>query len=159
MSDVWLRPARSTDAGKIGDMMTQTVRAHRWKPRLYTGAQDIAHAGEMIDRGWVTVLVRGDIVSGFIALEDGYIHGLFLRDDAQGAGLGVVLLNHAKELHETLDLWAFQSNRRARKFYEREGFVEIERGIGKTNDEGLSDIHYRWTRPKAPPQPPAKDQA
>ncbi len=42
-----------------------------------------------------------------------------------------------------LRLWTFQANHKARKFYEREEFVELRRTNGD-NEEGLPDILYGW---------------
>ncbi|WP_367576911.1 GNAT family N-acetyltransferase [Pseudoponticoccus marisrubri] len=140
-----LRPARSTDAGKLGEMITRAVAAHDWKPVLHTGAEDIAHAGRLIDRGWVTVAVDADDrVAGFLAREGGYIHALFVAPQAQGKGAGTALIAQAKRDCDRLELWTFQANRGARRFYEREGFAEAERSDGARNEEGLPDIRFTW---------------
>ena len=58
-----------------------------------------------------------------------------------------MLVNLAKELHpEHLDLWTFQSNTAARRFYERHGFVAIDATDGQ-NEENAPDVHYRWSNP------------
>ncbi len=142
---VYLRAARSTDAGKLGQMITDAVAAKPWKPHLHTGAEDIAHAGTMIDRGWVTV-AEGDEVLGFVARDAAVIHALFIRQDARGKGIGTALIDDAKEKSDHLELWTFVENRGARRFYKREGFSEVERGDGSTNEEGLPDVHFRWER-------------
>ena len=41
-----------------------------------------------------------------------------------------MLLADAKTRHETLELWCFADNRRARRFYEAHGFAEVERTDG-----------------------------
>ncbi|TNF17201.1 MAG: GNAT family N-acetyltransferase, partial [Rhodobacteraceae bacterium] len=73
---VVLRPARSTDAGKLGSMITEAAGSRPWKPRLHSGAEDIAHAGAMIENGWVTVAEasRTGALLGFLAREGAYIH-------------------------------------------------------------------------------------
>ena len=66
--------------------------------------------------------------------------------DWTGEGVGSRLVDLAKEQRpDGLDLWTFQSNTRARRFYERHGFTEIERTEGD-NEEGAPDVHYRWMR-------------
>ncbi|EIE48710.1 GNAT family N-acetyltransferase [Salipiger aestuarii] len=146
-----LRCARSTDAGALGAMMTDAAPA--WKPRLHSGAEDIAHVGTMIDRGWVTVATDPEgRRTGFIALEDGYVHALFIAPAHRRSGVGRALIDAARRAQPRLDLWTFQSNTAARRFYESTGFVEIGRGDGSRNDEGLPDIHYRWERARAPRQ-------
>nr|WP_249200686.1 GNAT family N-acetyltransferase [Thetidibacter halocola] len=127
-------------------MIGDAVAARDWKPRLHTAAQDIAHAGQMIERGWVTVAEIDDAVVGFLAREGGFVHALFVSDDAQGRGVGAALLAAAKDEAMDLTLWTFQANLGARRFYAREGFVEIARGDGRGNDERLPDVQLYWTR-------------
>ncbi len=47
-----------------------------------------------------------------------------------------------------LELWTFQVNARARRFYERHGFVEVDRTDGGHNEERQPDVRYAW-RPGA----------
>lgn len=148
MHPVTLRPAHPAEAGRLGDMITEAVAARAWKPRLHSGAEDIAHAGLLIDRGWVTVAECGDETGGFMAREGGFIHALFVADRFQGRGLGTALLRDAQTRNARLDLWTFERNLGAQRFYLRHGFVEVARSRGD-NEEGLPDIRYRWQRPEA----------
>lgn len=152
MTQATLRAAWPTDAGKLGAMITEAVVANPWKPVLHSGAEDISHAGRMIDRGWVTLAEdeTGQII-GFIALEACYVHSLFVTSTAQGQGVGTMLLEHAKSQADSLDLWTFQANTGAQRFYKRHGFVEVEKTSGADNDEGLPDVRFQWSKPKPAP--------
>lgn len=152
MSAATLRAARPTDAGRLGAMMTQAARANAWKPRLHSAAEDIAHAGTMIERGWVTVIERGGEPLAFLAREDSYIHALFVTPAEQRAGLGRRLLQDAKAQAPRLDLWTFEENHGARRFYRREGFTPTERP--PASDEGLPEVHLTWQRGGAGATPP-----
>lgn len=148
-----LRPARTTDAGKLGAMLSAATRAAAWMPRLHTEAEDIAFAGALIDQHDVTVITaEDDWPLGFLALEDETVISLYVAPVAQGLGLGQMLLRDAKTRRERLELWTFQANTSARRFYERAGFEEVERTDGAENDEGLPDLRYEWLQ--APPEPP-----
>jgi hypothetical protein len=46
---------------------------------------------------------------------------------------------------EGLQLWTFQSNVRAHKFYERHGFIAVETTDGSGNEEQAPDVRYVWT--------------
>lgn len=153
MSTATLRAARPTDAGALGAMITEAVRDNAWKPLLHNAAQDIAHAGEMIDRGWVMVAEYAGRPRAFLAREDSYIHALFVTPDAQGHGLGRALLDTAKRQTRRLDLWTFADNHGARRFYRREGFTPTERP--PASDEGLPEIHLTWTLDSSPSPDPA----
>ncbi|TCS67539.1 acetyltransferase (GNAT) family protein [Primorskyibacter sedentarius] len=143
---VYLRPAQSLDAGKIGEILTDGNGANPWKPHLHSGAEDIGFCAKMIDRGWVTVACQDRRVLGFIARQEDEVHSLYVAAQAQGAGIGRMLLDDAKAIRDRLELWTFQLNTGAQRFYLREGFTEVKRTDGQSNDEKLPDIRYLWTR-------------
>lgn len=149
--ETWLRPAQPTDAGRLGAMITEAVAAHNWKPRLHSAAQDIAHMGTLIDRGWVTVAEQTGAVQGFLARDASDIHALFVAASAQNHGLGTTLLHDAMHRSADLELWTFQRNTGAQRFYLRHGFAEVARTEGD-NEEGLPDIRYVWRRSGVPAQ-------
>jgi putative acetyltransferase len=78
-----------------------------------------------------------------------FIEHLFIRPEAQNAGLGLQLLEKAKQASAELSLWTFQRNERARRFYERHGFVAVTETDGADNEEKLPDVLYRWRRAPA----------
>ncbi|MGI5158393.1 hypothetical protein [Microbispora sp. CA-102843] len=43
-----------------------------------------------------------------------------------------------------LDLYVFQRNTGARRFYERNGFTLVAEGDGSGNEENLPDARCRW---------------
>jgi GNAT superfamily N-acetyltransferase len=91
---------------------------------------------------WASV-EDGEIV-GFVVLHGGWVDHLYVEPGATGRGLGRALLDHAKaQRPASLDLWAFQANTGARRFYERHGFVAVAQTVGDT-EEGAPDVHYRW---------------
>ncbi|KNG94105.1 GNAT family N-acetyltransferase [Pseudaestuariivita atlantica] len=138
-----LRAATPLDAGRIGALFSAFVDDNDWMPRLHTRAEDVAHAGTLISRGWVTV---ADDAAGFLARDGEVIHALYVHRDRRGEGLGSALLAAAKEQSDRLRLWTFQANARAQAFYLARGFTESLRTDGRTNDERLPDIEYIWRR-------------
>lgn len=92
---------------------------------------------------WVTSDATG--VTGLMLLEPGWIDQLYIRPDRIGLGLGSRLVEVAKdEMPKGLQLWTFQSNRRAQRFYERHGFRSVEFTDGDGNEERSPDIRYEW---------------
>ena len=71
---------------------------------------------------------------------------LYVHPGAQGRGVGSALLDLAKTTGDRLQLWTFQRNLAARRFYERHGFVLVEETDGARNEEREPDALYRWTR-------------
>ena len=141
-----LRPARLTDAGRVGAILSEFVDQTDWLPRLHSRAEDIAHADAMIARGWVTVAEREGRIVGFAATEGSDLDALYVASDAQGSGVGKALLKHLQAEHKALNLWTFQANTKAQEFYRAHGFSETARSDGSLNDEGLPDIRYLWQR-------------
>ena len=150
MSAARLRPARPTDAGRVGAILSQFIDATPWMPRLHSRAQDVAFAGRMIDKGWVTVAEAGpgDAVCGFLAVDaaDAEVQALFVEAAARGGGIGTSLLAAAKAENAALSLWTFEANHGALRFYARHGFRETTRGDGSANEEGLPDVRLEWRR-------------
>lgn len=89
------------------------------------------------------------VVLGFIHSENGWVNHLYVDLTCQNRGIGKVLLEEVKKQNpQGLNLWVFEENVNAIKFYEREGFELIEkRGKEQAdNEEGLSDRKYFWKR-------------
>jgi GNAT superfamily N-acetyltransferase len=141
-----LRLARSTDAGTVGAILSEFVDKTAWMPRIHTRAEDLAHAARMIDFGWVTVSEQDGDVLEFAARNSAEINALYVAQTARGSGIGAVLLSDAQANSERLDLWTFQANTGAQRFYLRHGFSELSRTDGAENDEKLPDIRLVWNR-------------
>ncbi|NDW44959.1 GNAT family N-acetyltransferase [Ruegeria sp. PrR005] len=141
-----LRPGLPCDAAATGEILYAFARDTDWMPLLHCRDETEMFCGVMIARGWVTVAVLHGRVAGFIARDGGEICSLYLARKAQGRGLGARLLQQAQHSAEQLELWTFQANAGARRFYERHGFRETQRTDGSRNDERLPDIRYEWSR-------------
>ena len=91
--------------------------------------------------------------AGYLALEQpDWLAHLYLTPTATGRGIGSALVELAKrERPDGLQLWTFQSNVRARRFYARHGFIEVEWTDGvdvngePTNEERAPDVRMTWT--------------
>lgn len=92
---------------------------------------------------WVAAPAGVGVIA-VMALEDGWLDQLYVAPGWTGRGLGGQLVHVAKLRHPGgLDLWTFQSNRRARHFYESHGFAAVECTEGD-NEEGAPDVRYHW---------------
>ena len=148
--NVLLRKAQPTDAGRIGDILHGFTRDNDWMPELHSAAETIGFCGTMIDRNWVTVAELDGQVEGFLARDRAQIHSLYLSRGLRGQGIGTRLLSQAKAQSDRLELYVFQANPGAARFYLREGFVEVARSDGSGNDENLPDIKFTWSREVSP---------
>jgi hypothetical protein len=60
-----------------------------------------------------------------------------------GAGTQLIDAANATEVG-ALELWCFQANQRARRFYEARGFRSIRFTGGAQNEERMPDFRYLW---------------
>ena len=91
---------------------------------------------------WVVEVARE--VVALLVIDEGWIDQLYVDPQHVRRGLGSCLVDIAKrQSHGNLDLWTFQSNVGARRFYERHGFVVVATTEGN-NEESAPDMRYHW---------------
>jgi ribosomal protein S18 acetylase RimI-like enzyme len=149
MNDFEIRRARSADAKAIADLFVDSRReAMPWLPVLHSREDIIAYfMDHVLLNEEVLVAEENQLVQGFIALQGDHIDHLYIAPAYQRRGIGDKFLATAKELcPDSLTLWTFQSNTRARRFYEARGFVALEFTDGSRNEEGEPDVLYLWRR-------------
>ena len=92
---------------------------------------------------------------GVMVLGPGWVNHLYVLREWTGRAIGTRLLELAKARQpEALELWTFQSNRGAQRFYERHGFVPVEETDGSGNEERAPDVRYRWAASMSKSKPP-----
>lgn len=133
------------EAAALATILRGWIMETGWMPKLHTAAEDRGFLAHLIASGPVLV-ARGPQVLGFLAGQGGAVAALYLVPAARGRGIGKALLDRVKAEEPEIVLWTFQANVGARRFYAREGFVEIEQTDGAGNDEGLPDVRLRWKR-------------
>lgn len=149
VDDVVVRPAVPADAAEVADVWLASFDDALPTVRR---AHDDTHA-----RAWITghlvpetdcwVATVGGRVAAVLSCSPGWIDQLYVAPEHQGRGLGSRLVGLAQERSAgDLQLWTFQVNARARAFYARHGFREVELTDGSTNQEREPDVRLRWTR-------------
>ena len=75
-------------------------------------------------------------ILGFAGVMDGYIAGIFVKENMRSQGIGKALTDFCKEKYPKLTLHVYCENKKAIAFYEREGFViEKEQTDGNTGEK------------------------
>ena len=151
MEDDALRIRRAT-AGDAEAVATVYVRARQHAvPDIppFVGPVRGVHAWMVgvVRRGdevWVAETEDGALVA-LMLLEGEWIEQLYVDPSWTSRGIGTRLLEVAKRSRPGgLQLWTFQSNRGAQRFYERHGFTAEERTDGSGNQEHAPDVRYVW---------------
>jgi GNAT superfamily N-acetyltransferase len=83
---------------------------------------------------------------GIIAFKQGWIEQLYILPEFQGQGIGSALLRQAQQTFPHLQLWTFQRNMQAQKFYGKHGFTAIDKTDGSGNEEKEPDMLFEWHR-------------
>lgn len=146
--DLVLRPGGPEDADALAALATAARHAAvpAMPPPVHTAEEDRAWIGRQLAgerEAWVAD-VDGQLV-GYILLEPGWMHSIYVRPGRTREGIGSMLLDLAKSLQpDGLALWVFESNVPAQRFYRRHGFTEAERTDGADNEEQAPDIRMVW---------------
>lgn len=144
---VTIRPATATDADAIADVFLASFHATYDFPLAHTDQEVRGWVRDILvasGHTWVALDADGGVVA-LMAVKPGDLDQLYVRPDLLGRGIGRQLLEVAKaESPDGLTLYTFQVNDRARRFYERNGFVAEWFGDGSANEERQPDVRYAW---------------
>ena len=142
-------PRRATpdDAEEVAVLVLRSRRASipNMPPPVHTDDEVRSWFATVVLRQRETwVIEEGRSITAVLVLLPGWIDQLFVDPEHTGRRLGTRLVELAKELSpEGLDLWTFESNTGARRFYERHGFIAVDVTDGD-NEEGAPDVRYHW---------------
>jgi chorismate mutase/ribosomal protein S18 acetylase RimI-like enzyme len=158
--DLTLRPAHDEDAEPLATLSYEARAA------AYPAMPASVHlSGEV--RSWIRqvlgleprtvpmpddratwVAERGGELVGYLVLDPGWLHSLYVRPGLTGLGIGSSLLDLAKTLRpDGLGLWVFETNTGAQRFYARHGFGVVRRTDGSDNEEHEPDLEMAWPDP------------
>jgi GNAT superfamily N-acetyltransferase len=139
-----IRQGSAADAVIVGGIFVRARDAMTYLPRI-PDADRLKLGGWITTRHEVWVIEDAGRIVGFAGLSKGWLDHLYVDPGSQGAGFGSMLLEHAKSIQpEGLQLWVFQKNVGARRFYERHGFRLEKVTDGSGNLEREPDALYLW---------------
>ncbi len=141
-----LRRAIAADAEAMADVYLGAFEATYDFPPAHTEDEVRAWmAGHLVEVLEAWVAADGDDIVALLALSEGVVEQLYVRPGRTGEGIGGRLVELAKERHPAgLELWTFQVNDGARRFYAAHGFEEVEWTDGSGNEEGQPDVRFAW---------------
>ncbi len=104
---------------------------------------------ELLPLEQVIVAEESGAIIGMMSLTQdegvGRIRQLYVVPTAVGHGVGTLMIKMAKSiLSSPIQLYTFQENTGARRFYERQGFQAIKFTDGSENEENCPAVLYEW---------------
>ncbi|HET7488469.1 MAG TPA: GNAT family N-acetyltransferase [Acidimicrobiales bacterium] len=141
-----IRRASADDAEAVTDVWIRSRRhAVPLIPPVESEPDARAYLLRIVRDGEVWVAEAEGGAAAMMALHDDWIGHLYVDPDFARQGIGTQLVDLAKRLRPGgLQLWAFQSNVPAQRFYEQHGFVAVEWTDGSGNMERAPDVRYVW---------------
>ena len=139
-----IRRATPADGPAVSRVFVRARDEMTYLPRIAAEHRPLL-GGWFVDRGEIWVEDDAGTVTGFAGLSSDELTHLYVDPEHQGRGTGTELLEHAKALRpDRLELWVFQKNEGARRFYERHGFRLVRLTDGAGNMEKEPDALYEW---------------
>jgi GNAT superfamily N-acetyltransferase len=144
-----LRRATADDATAIAELFDASYRLLTFLAMLHTIEECRRFVADVMLKDCAVTVAEDDTgIVAFLARHGGEIRQLYTRPDRIGRGAGTQLIEAAKSSGgAALELWCFQANARARRFYEARGFHAIRFTDGADNEERTPDVRYRWENP------------
>lgn len=133
--------------GDINEVMSiwlnTNILAHEFIKENYW-RENFEYVQDELRKAEVYVYKENNEIYGFVGIVNGYIAGIFIKEDKQSKGFGKELLDYCKVKYNNLTLEVYEKNSRAVGFYKREGF-EI---INKLVDDDTQEVEYlmSWTK-------------
>jgi len=147
MADVVLRTAAADDVPSIVGIFQRSRRAAMpWLPVLHSHEEDLAFFSAQIADQDAWVVTADGLVQAFAIAGDGWLNHIYVEPDRRGSGHGTYLVGEVKRRFPAgVQLWVFEQNAAARRFYAGQGFVEVEMTDGTGNEERMPDVRMQWS--------------
>jgi putative acetyltransferase len=147
-SGILLRTALKEDASDIAYILrTGLLYILPDLPALHTPEEDVNFVANVVMKECeVVVAIASDKPIGFIAYKQDGISHLYILPEYHNRGIGTELLSYAMNAYPHLQLWTFQRNSQARRFYEKHGFTATTFTDGECNEEKEPDVMYEWRK-------------
>lgn len=143
-----IRPAADDDVAGAAEVMIRSRRCSvpAIPPMVHPDDEVRAwFAGRVVPPAQLWVATEQTEVIAMMLVEDDWIDQLYVDPDRTGHGIGSTLVDIAKTGRDFLQLWTFQSNVGARRFYAQHGFAEVQFSDGD-NEESSPDVRCEWHR-------------
>jgi ribosomal protein S18 acetylase RimI-like enzyme len=140
-----VRRATLADAEDAAAVFSAAFAGMTFVPKLHSDTEDGVFVRGLIADKETWVAVESGRIAGLAVHHDGWLEQLYVHPAHQGRGAGTTLLETVRRAHrQGFQLWTFQANKGARRFYERHGFRLMRLTDGSGNEERTPDALYAW---------------
>jgi putative acetyltransferase len=142
-----IRVATEADLFEIAHVSRKARKQNLpYLPDLHTLEQDLKYFKlKVFTEDQIVVADDEGVIIGFCAFKEGWVDHLYILPEHQGRGIGRSLLEWVKaRSRNLLQLWVFERNTDARRFYERNGFLLERTTDGSENEEREPAALYVW---------------
>ena len=144
-----IREYKESDLQQVLNSWEQSTRlAHEFMSDEFI-AQERKNVAEIYlpsTETWVAE-IDGE-VKGFISLMGNEVGAIFLHPKYHGHGIGKALMDHAKNIHDSLEVEVFKKNFIGYSFYLKSGFEELIEKHHEATGEQLLRMKYSATKSK-----------
>lgn len=159
-----IRRATDADAAGAADVFIASRATMTYLPHRHSDAETRAFIGDLVSNTETWVAERNGEIVGLAVIDGGWLEHLYVHPSRFGAGTGTKLFRQLSAEHPNgFQLWVFQQNVAARRFYERLGCALVRLTDGANNEEHLPDALYVWPggeardHPGRSPKMPGRD--
>ena len=139
-----IRKFENTDIDAVMQIwQNENIKVHNFIPKEYWES-NYEYVKKLLPNSEIYVYIENDKIEGFIGINEDYIEGIFVNSNYQNKGIGTALLNKAKEGKEELTLNVYEKNRKAIKFYEKNGFEIVKESVDKETNE--KEYRMLWNK-------------
>ncbi len=126
-------------------VFSAALKSMRFFPKIHSDEEDSDFVADFIDSDETWIATEGGLIRGLACIRNEWLDHLYVSPVFHNRGAGSALLAKVKaERPGGFQLWTFQINTGARRFYERHGCTAIEFTDGARNEERLPDVRYVW---------------
>jgi GNAT superfamily N-acetyltransferase len=148
-----IRKASAADLPACAAIINAYIDDTPWLPRTISReALEALFVPGLLDQRTLFVADQDGEILGYASLDPakGFLPALYLKPEARGTGLGKTLLGAVKAARpQGFELTVFEPNTGARRFYQREGLIEIPESRVENTEEGVPTLLMRWRGDRA----------
>ena len=140
-----IRRATPKDAPDAAEVFLASRATMTYLPHLHTDDETRDFIRRVVGEAETWIADRDGEVVGFAVIHNRWLHHLYVDPSRFNTNTGGRLFERVCQEHpEGFQLWAFQQNIGARRFYERHGCALVRLTNGADNEEKLPDALYIW---------------